>query len=99
MDKYKVLIFPSAKQDLQDIVDYISEQPLPDVRLYDEIVESIGSLSQVPLRNPLMKSPVLRAKGYRVLLVHTYLVFYVVAEQTVQIRRIPHGKRQYEFLL
>jgi toxin ParE1/3/4 len=99
MGKYKVLIFPSAKRDLQEIVDYINEQPLQDIKLYDEIVESIMLLSQLPMRCPLMNSPVLRAKGYRVLVVHSYLVFYVVVGETVQIRRILHGRRKYEFLL
>lgn len=99
MEKYKILIFPSAKRDLQEVVDYINEQQSPDIKLYDEIVDSIGLLSQLPMRCPLMKSSVLRAKGYRVLVVYSYLVFYVVTGETVQIRRILHNKRQYEFLL
>lgn len=100
MGKYKLLIFPLAKQDLQDIVDYLNKLS-PDValKLYDEIVESIGSLSQMPERCPLMKSPVLRAKGYRALIVHNHMVFYVVNGNQVEIRRILYGRRQYEFLL
>lgn len=46
-----------------------------------------------------MKNPVLRAKGYRMLTVHKYLVFYIVKAQTVEIRRILYGKRQFELLL
>ena len=100
MEKYKVLILPAAKRDLQDIIDYINEQTsFDDIKLYDEIVEHVASLAEFPFRYPLMKNPVLRAKGYRVLAVHRYLVFYVVMGDVVQIRRILHGKRQYEFLL
>lgn len=100
MEKYRLLLFPSAKQDLQDIVDYVNElSPDAALKLYDEIVEGIGSLSQMPERCPLMKSPVLRAKGYRTLIVHNYLVFYVVNGQQVEIRRILYGRRRYEFLL
>lgn len=100
MEKYKLLIFPSAKQDLQDIVDYVNEQsPQAAFMLYDEIITSIGSLAQMPMRCTLMKSSVLRAKGYRVLVIHNYLVFYVVNGETVEIRRILYGRRQYEFLL
>ncbi|KKM11354.1 RelE/StbE family addiction module toxin [Clostridiales bacterium PH28_bin88] len=100
MEKYRLLIFPSAEQDLQDIVDYINElSPDAALKLYDEIVDGIGSLAQMPLRCPLLKSPVLRAKGYRVLVVHNYLVFYVMNDTTVEIRRILYGRRQYEFLL
>jgi len=85
MEKYRLLIFPSAEQDLQDIVDYINElSPDAALKLYDEIVDGIGSLAQMPLSCPLLKSPVLRAKGYRVLVVHNYVVFYVVNDTTVQ---------------
>ncbi|HAG09099.1 MAG TPA: type II toxin-antitoxin system RelE/ParE family toxin [Desulfotomaculum sp.] len=99
MEKYKLLIFPSAQQDLQDIVDYVNElSPDAALKLYDEIVDGIGSLEQMPLRCPLLKSSVLRAKGYRVLVVQNYLVFYIVNGTTVEIRRILHGRRKYEFL-
>ena len=100
MERYKLLIFPPAKLDLQDIVDYVNELS-PDAahKLYDEIVEGIGSLAQMPMRCPLLKSSVLRAKGYRVLVVHNYLVFYVVNGRTVEIRRILYRRRQYDFLL
>lgn len=100
MGKYKLRIFPSAKQDLHDIIDYVNGlSPDAALKLYDEIVKRIGSLSQIPMRCPLMKSPVLRAKGYRVMIVHNYLVFYAVKGKLVEIRRILYGHRQYEFLL
>jgi plasmid stabilization system protein ParE len=41
----------------------------------------------------------LKKLGYRMLIVGKYLVFYVVKANTVQIRRIIHGARQYSFLL
>ena len=100
MERFKLLIYPMAKQDLQDIVDYVNELS-PDAarKLYDEIVEVIGSLAQMPMRCPLMKNSGLRAKGYRILVVHNYLVFYVMNNKTVEIRRILYGRRQYDFLL
>ncbi|WP_199620721.1 type II toxin-antitoxin system RelE/ParE family toxin [Paenibacillus alkalitolerans] len=100
MEKYKVLIFPAAQRDLQEIIDYINDQTsFEDIRLYDGIVDQVVSLAELPYRYPLMKNPILRAKGYRVLVVQSYLVFYVVVGDSVQIRRILHGKRQYELLL
>ncbi|GAB6275194.1 MAG: type II toxin-antitoxin system RelE/ParE family toxin [Peptococcaceae bacterium] len=100
MEKYKLLIFPSAQQDLLDIVDYVNKlSPYAALKLYDEIVDSIGSLEQMPLHCPLLKNPVLRAKGYRVLVVQNYLVFYILNGTKVEIRRILYGRRKYEFLL
>lgn len=42
----------------------------------------------------------LTKKGYRILIVDNYLVFYVLLDnETVEIRRIISGKRDYDFLL
>ena len=41
----------------------------------------------------------LKKLGYRILIVEKYLVFYVVKNKTVQIRRIIHGARRYDFLI
>jgi toxin ParE1/3/4 len=100
MGKYKLLIYPAAKRDLQDVVDYVNESSSESaIRLYDAIVKKIGSLSQMPQRCPLLKSPVLRAKGYHMLKVDNYLVFYVIRGKTVEIRRILQDRRQYESIL
>jgi plasmid stabilization system protein ParE len=100
MEKYNLLIFPSARQDLRDIVEYINEfSPDSAIKLYDTIVDGISSIECLPMRCPLLKSPELRAKRYRLLPVKNYLVFYVVNQNTVEIRRIIYGRRQYEFLL
>ena len=100
MGKYKVVIFPTAKQDLSDIVDYLntlaSEAAL---KYYDDITEQIASLSDLPERCPRPKDLALAVKGYRYLIVRNYLVFYVVAGDTVQIRRILYGRRDYKRLL
>jgi addiction module RelE/StbE family toxin len=100
VESYNLLIFPSAKRDLQDIVDYINEtSPQAALNVYDSLVQSIMDLAYLPLRCPYAKDRALRARGYRVLVVDSYLVFYVVKEQTVEIRRIIHGRRRYEFLV
>ncbi|MCP4148635.1 MAG: type II toxin-antitoxin system RelE/ParE family toxin [bacterium] len=44
-------------------------------------------------------SPHIRDRGYRMLIVENYLVFYVLKEKIIQIRRILHSARNYEFLL
>ena len=74
MDVYKVKIYPTAKQDLREIIDYLntlSEQAA--LRYYDLLIEKIGSLSQMPLRCPKPRDIALAAKGYRYLIVENYL--------------------------
>ncbi len=100
MEKYKVKIYPAAKQDLLDIVDYLNTlSPDAALRYYDLLIEEIAGLSSMPERCPRPKDLALAAKGYRCLLVKNYLVFYVVDRDTVQIRRILYGRRDYSSLL
>lgn len=100
MDKYKVKIYPAARRDFLEIIDYLNTlSPEAALRYYDLLTESIGSLSSMPERCPHIKDLALKAKGYRYLIVENYLVFYVVVGDTVQIRRIIYGKRNYQALL
>ena len=94
MERYKVKIYPSAQQDLRDIVDYLNTlSPSAALRYYDKLTEEIASLSTMPERCPRLRDLALAAKGYRYLIVENYLIFYVVSGGTVQIRRILYGRR------
>ena len=100
MDGYKVKIYPAAEQDLIEIIDYLNTlSPDSALRIYDAITEEIAGLSRMPERCPRPRDLALSAKGYRCLIVEKYLVFYVVAGDTVQIRRILYGRRDYRQLL
>ena len=100
MENYKIKIFPRAKQDMEEVIDYLNTLS-PDVALkyYDLLVEEIAGLSQMPERCPRPKDLALAARGYRYLIVKNYLVFYVIAGDTVQIRRILYARRNYKGLL
>lgn len=100
MEHYKVLIFPSAKQDLLDIIDYLNTLSRDAaLRYYELLIQEISSLSAMPERWPRPKDLTLAAKGYRYMVVENYLVFYVVDRDTVQIRRILYGRRDYSSIL
>ena len=83
-----------------DLIDYINtlskEAALND---YDKLVSEIASLSTMPERCPRSRDLALAAKGYRYLVVGSYLVFYVIVGPAVQIRRILYAKRDYKQLL
>ena len=100
MGKYKIRIYSNAKMDLKDIVSYLNTlSPQAALRYYDLSVEQIGSLAEMPERCPFVRDVALKAKGYRYLIAENYLVFFVIKADTVQIRRIIYGKRNYEWLL
>ncbi|MFZ3100759.1 MAG: type II toxin-antitoxin system RelE/ParE family toxin [Desulfitobacteriaceae bacterium] len=100
MGKFKVKIYSNVKIDLKDIVNYLNTlSPQAAIKYYDQIVEEIGGLAEMPERCSFVRDVALKAKGYRYLIVENYLVFFVVKADTVQIRRILYGKRNYEWLL
>ena len=100
METYKIKIFPTARQDLEEVIGYLNTlSPDAALRYYDLLVEEIASLSKMPERCPRPKDLALAAKGYRYLIVKNYLVFYAVVGDTVQIRRILYARRDYWALL
>lgn len=100
METYKIKIFPTARQDLEEVIGYLNTlSPDTALKYYDLLVEEITSLSKMPERCPKPKDLALAAKGYRYLIVKNYLVFYVVLGDTVQIRRILYARRDYRSLL
>jgi plasmid stabilization system protein ParE len=100
MGQYKVVILRPAQEDIADIIGYLNTlSPQAALRYYDLLVEKIDSLSNMPERCPLARDTQLRLRVYRFLLVEDYLVFFVIIGNTVRIRRILYGRRQYESLL
>ena len=100
MVKYKVRISKSAKRDLEEIIEYLNTlSQIAALKQYDHIIEKISSLSEMPDRCTLLKNPYLQVKGYRTLIVDNYLVFFIIKGDTVQIRRILYGRRNYEWML
>jgi addiction module RelE/StbE family toxin len=98
--KYKIEYLPSSAKDLTEIVDYIKiDSPQSAMDFIDKIDESISRLEQFPFLGVVPKDIRLQSLGYRMLIIENYLVFYVVFDDIVEIRRIISGKRKYDFLL
>jgi len=98
---YKLRYLKLAQSDLLDIVDYISNQlcnPQAATHLVDKLDKAICCLEQFPFSGHLYKNTQKLEDEYRILVVENYLVFYVVCENIVEIRRIIYGKRNYEKL-
>lgn len=97
--EYDIQYLKTAECDLYGIFDYIGQDnPLAAAALLDKIDNSISYLAANPYLGVIPKDTRLRNKGYRMLIVEKYLVFYVIKSKTIQIRRIIHGARGYTFL-
>lgn len=85
---------------MAEIVDYLNTlSSQAALRYYDLLTEKITSLSSMPERCPLVRDVQLRLRGYRFLVVENYLVFFVIIDTVVQVRRILYCRRQYESFL
>ena len=99
-DPIQIRYLKTAERDLDEIFDYIlRDNPTAAADLLDKFDEAISNLSQNPKLGVIPKDDRLKRLGYRILIVERYLVFYVIKNRTIQIRRIIHGARRYGFLL
>ncbi|MBS3885851.1 MAG: type II toxin-antitoxin system RelE/ParE family toxin [Dethiobacter sp.] len=90
----KVVILPIAEQDLAGIVEYLAQfYESTALRQYDHIVNKIKDLTLFPEKYEIYSEGQYRLP-YRRMPVDSYLVFYVVLEDTIEIHRILHGSRE-----
>lgn len=98
--KYKVNYLPISVKDLEELIEYIKiDSPSAALNMLNKIDESISKLKDLPEIGIIPKDERLRRLGYRILVIGNYLVFYVIKENIIEVRRILHGKRNYKFLL
>ena len=97
---YTIRYLKTAENDLIDIFNYIKQdKPSAAVAYLERFDESISQLASNPFIGMAPKDDRLKKLGYRILVVDKYRVFYVVKSKIVQIRRVIHGARKYEFLI
>lgn len=101
---YNLEYLPAARQDMIDIVRYISEElgnPVAADQLAVELIEAGDGIPKFPYANPAY-IPIRPLKHeYRKLLVRKYIMFYWVDEtkKLVTVARVVYAKRDYGNLL
>jgi len=100
MKKYEVRYMPVAEDDLNEIVDYLLEHSINAANKFiDELDGLEESLSMFPELGVFSKDKKLRSKGYRMLSIGDYLLFYIHRHEYIYVMRIVHGKRNYKSFL
>ena len=104
MSTFNIQITEPAEKDLNEIGTYISKELLePETakKVISKIAKEINSLEDMLLRNALAADEKLAYKDIRKIMVDSYIVFYIVTEEskTVTIIRILYGKRDWLNLL
>ena len=99
-ESFEIRYLKTAEKDLVDIFDYIAaDSPKAAMAMLDKFDRTLLKLAQNPKLGVVPKDDRLRKLGYRMLIIETYLAFYVIKNRTIQVRRIIHGARQYRYLL
>lgn len=101
---YKLIYLPAARQDMVDIVRYISRElgnPIAANRLAETLIEAGERIASFPYANPAYRPIRPLKQEYRKLLVQNYLMLYWVDEeaQRVTVARVVYAKRNYAMLL
>jgi len=94
---YEIIYLPIAKQDITDIILYISDQlnaPKAAMDLLDAFDYSISLLSEFPYAHKIYRPLRALEVEYRMLPVKNYAVFYTVREQekVVEIHRVIYAR-------
>ncbi|MCM3740358.1 type II toxin-antitoxin system RelE/ParE family toxin [Oceanobacillus luteolus] len=98
MPQKKIKYAPVAIDDMDEIFSYISEDDfIAAEKFLDKLNERIASLGDFPEAGTVLSDDeyTLVQQGYRFIVVHPYLIFYRIMEDSVVIHRIIHGRRDY----
>jgi len=102
MKKYEILYRPLAVRDLNEIYLYIADtlkSPKAAGSLLDAIEKSVQRISEHPFSCRIFQHEPPLPEEFRLLLVKNYAVFYVVHDETVEIRRIVYARMDFTKLL
>jgi addiction module RelE/StbE family toxin len=98
----KLAISPQAREDLEGIKTYISEElenPIAAVNVVSRITKKIKLLKNTPGIGTRLSSKVSFDTDYRFLVCGNYLAFYRYEEKTVYVDRVLYGRRDYVKIL
>ncbi len=98
--KHTLRYLPVAQSDLVKIFDYIAQDSQTRALSFvEKLDQRIGLLERHPLLGRVPRHQKLREYGYRVLIVESYLAFYIIRGQRIEIHRVVHGSRNLDHLI
>lgn len=101
---YKIIVTDPAQKDLKDAVSYISNElknRQAAINLLDLVEKTVKSLTDMPERYAVVNDEILARKGFRIMPIKNYLLFYIVRKETetVVIQRFLYARRDWMNIL
>ena len=98
--KYTLRYLPVSQDDLLSILDFIAHDSSHRAQKFiEKLNDRSGLLEDNPHLGRVPRHPKLRDDGYRVLVVESYLVFYTIRGQTIEVHRVVHGSSNLDQLI
>ena len=99
-NKYTLRYLPVAVDDLFSIFDWIaSDSPANAAAFLEKLDQCIANLKGHPFLGHTPCDEKLKNSGYRILVIESYLVFYMFRNKTVEIHRVVHGSRNLDDMI
>ncbi len=99
-NKYTIRYLPIAVDDLVSIFDWIANDSTVNAGAFlKKFDHHILNLKNHPFLGRIPRDEKLKEFGYRVLIIESYLVFYMVRDKTIEIHRIIHSSRNLDVLI
>ncbi len=99
-NKYTLRYLPIAEEDLISILDWIAkDSPTRALKFVDKLEEKIGKLENFPMLGRIPRHSKLRDYGYRVLIIESYLVFYIIRKNTIEVHRVIRASRDLDKMI
>ncbi|WP_313985410.1 type II toxin-antitoxin system RelE/ParE family toxin [uncultured Solobacterium sp.] len=99
---FKLTFLPLFEEDLLKVTDYITntlQNPSSDHRLVDDIELTIVKRLEMPLSFSPYHSSKIRNHPYYRINVRNFSIFYVIIDNTMEVRRILYSKRNIDELI
>lgn len=96
---YRVIIPPTAKESLRDIIEYIKrDSPSAAIKVRKKLIETVKSLKELPKRYSSEVYLKDKPGNYRSVTQWHYKIIYKVLDDEVLILRFMHTSRDPEIL-
>ena len=98
----KLIVSPMARADMREIGDYISQKlrnPDAALRMIRRFREAMSPLREFPESGAQLLTAGKQSAPYRYLVCGSYLIFYHIEADAVQIDRVLYGRRDYMAIL
>lgn len=99
-NRYTLRYLPIAVDDLVSIFDWIAGgSPGKAADFIKRLDERIHQLQAHPFLGRIPRDERLKGSGYRVFVIESYLVFYPIRGNMIEIHRVIHGSRNLNEIL